>query len=292
MKYRSNSFIAYVPRNQYGKLILKQALAFQKVIGMRMFLIDIIRSNFIFTANPGLKRNQIRHQNELEKFTDFINETLKEKLPENIIPRIGWGRTIRTLILESELGGYEFVILDKGERRNTEGLTNADVDRFVSKSFCPVLLLDKNQPIEQIKQIVIPVDISQQTQKRLYWASFFAKKFDATIKIISALNIDIQKTKSLAFKNADKLRQMLEARGVKCEVEILKVGNKEKHTAILDYIKQDKPQLIIIRRHEEIRFSGRRIGKFVSEIIHGSSIPVFTVGGVTPDFDIEIFKKF
>lgn len=254
---------------------------------MRIFLLDILRSGIFFAFNPRLKKNQDRHQNELNKFTEFIKKVLKNEIPPDIIPRISWGKVVKNLIAESEKGGYEFVILDKNERKNAEGLSRNEVDLFVSKSFCPVLLIDKDYPVNKIDKIVIPIDISQRTKKRLYWATFFAKKFNAKIQIVSALNINIKETKSLAYKNAENLRKMLEKRGVSCEVKLLKVPGKEIHTTVLEYIEEEKPDLVIIRTHQEIRFSGRKIGKFVSGIIHGCQIPVFTVGGVSQNFDLN-----
>lgn len=288
MQYRSNSILAHIPQTADGIHIMKQAIFFTKVLGMRIFLMDVIQPGNLFYSNPKLRKNQERIQNELSKFTEFIKSALNSKIPDEIIPRIGWGKVVNTLIAESERGGYEFVIVDKSEKKNAEGLSRAKIDTYVSKSYCPVLLIDKDNPIDNIKKIVIPIDISQQIKKRLYWATFFAKKFDARIQIVSALNIDIKETRSLAHKNAEDLRKMLEERGVACEVKILKVLNREIHSAILEYIEKEKPGLVIIRTHQEIRFSGRKIGKFVSGIIHGCKIPVFTVGGVTQNFEINM----
>jgi nucleotide-binding universal stress UspA family protein len=114
-------------------------------------------------------------------------------------------------------------------------------------------------------------------KKRLLWTSLFAKKFNAKIQIVSALNIDINETKSLAFKNAEKVKNLLSKQGIECDVKILKVHKREKNKAILDYIENENPELVILRTHQESIFSGRKIGKFVSEIVHGCKMPVFTV---------------
>lgn len=288
MKYRSNSILAHIPQNRYGERILKQALYFANALKMRIFLMDIIKSRTLFSPNPKSKRNQIRHQGALNKFTEFVKKHLHSEIPTNIILRIGWGKVVNTLINESELGGYEFVILDKSEKQNSDGLSKADVDRYISKSFCPVLTINKDFPIEKIHKIVIPINISQRTKKRLYWATFFAKKLNAKIQIVSALNIDIEASKSLAHKKAHDLKEMLENRGVHCDVDILKVHGQELHKAVIDYIEREKPQLVIIRTHQELKFSGKKIGKFVSEVVHTCKIPVFTVGGITSDYDPDL----
>lgn len=287
MHYRSNSILAYIPRTAGGVQVLKQTIFFTKALGMRTFLLDVTRSGNWFTSNPKLKKNQEKIQEELNHFTEFIKNTLHKEIPGEIIPRIGWGRIVNSLISESEQGGYEFVLIDKSGEKNEKGLSRTDINRYVSKSFCPVLLIDKNFQVEHVKKIVIPIDISQHTKKRLYWATYFAKKLKAKVQIVSALNIEMQETKSLAYKNAEDLRKMLEERGVVCEVKIIKVPDRNNHLAILEYIKKVKPGLVIIRTHEEMQFSGRKIGKFVTGIIHGCKMPVFTVGGITQNYDIN-----
>lgn len=287
MKYRSNSILAYIPQNRDGKSILKQAMFITDALGMRIFLLDVIKSGSVFLHNPKSKRNQILHQGALNKFTDFIKNCLDSKIPDNIILRIGWGNIINALIEESELGGYEFYLIDKSKNENGTQLSRTDIDKCISKSYCPVLTINKDYPITEIKNIVVPIDISQQTKKRLYWATFFAKKMNSKIHIVSALNINIEERKSLAYKNASRIKTMLEERAVACEVKILKVHDQEKHTAILNYIQEIKAGMVIIRTHQESRFTGKKIGKFVSEIIHGCTIPVFTVGGVTEDYDFK-----
>ena len=69
------------------------------------------------------------------------------------------------ITLESERGGHEFVIIDKS-KTNENSLTRSDIDRYISKSFTPVLSINKDIPIKEIKNIVIPIDISQRTKKR------------------------------------------------------------------------------------------------------------------------------
>ena len=81
---------------------------------------------------------------------------------------------------------------------------------------------------------------------------------------------------------------MLIKRGLECEMKILKVHQQERHLAMLDHINEEKPDLVIIRTHHENRFTGKKIGKFVSEIVHGCTIPVFTVGGISEHPSLEI----
>ena len=101
-----------------------------------------------------------------------------------------------------------------------------EINELISQSECPVLTVNKDFGAPKIKNIAIPIDITQSTKKRLLWATLLAKKYDAKITILSALNANINEAKSLVLKNARKIRHLLWAHDVKCDIKILKVHNK------------------------------------------------------------------
>ena len=141
-----------------------------------------------------------------------------------------------TFLLEkSKSDGLEFILIDKSNSDHQGALGKNKIDELVGRSKCPVLTVNKDFGVPEIKNIAIPIDITQSTKKRLLWAILLAKKHNAKITILSAL-------------------------------KILKVHNQETHQAILKYLKKEKPELVIIRTHQESIFSNTSIGHFVSEI--------------------------
>ena len=282
MQYRSNSILALIPQSKEGEAILQQVLFFRKSLKMRIFVLNLIQPFSTFSKWFRVKILEQKITEAKEQLKNFIENSIQKNIPDEVIVRIIAGEVIPTLIKESKNGGYEFIIIDKSAEKTTGILTTNEVDKVISRSFCPVLAINKNFPVNDIKKIVIPIDISQTTKKRLWWATFFAKKYGAKVYIVSALNINIPETKSLAYKNAAKIRTMLTERGVSCEVKILKVHQQEKHRVILNYIEEENPELVIIRTHQESMFSDASIGKFVSEIVHGCKMPVFTVAHSQP----------
>ena len=279
----SNSILAFIPQNSNAKSILKQILRFHKPLKMRIFFLNIIDQSSFFPKGFRSKKLDLIKENAKQNLVDFLEKATKKELPDNFIPRIKIGQKLTTLIKESKNGGYDFLVIDKNE----SGLKRTMVNKLINRSHCPVLLTNKEATFKKVKTIIVPIDISQATQKRLFWATFFAKKWNAKVKIVSALNIDISENKSLARKNADHLNKMLTERGVECEVEILKVHNQLKHKVILDYIMEENPELVIIRTHQESIFADKSIGQFVSEIVHGCQMPVFTVGHSTQSLSID-----
>ena len=277
MKNKSHSILALIPPTDEGELILNQALYFQKALGVRIFVLNVIKNlSLIFKLFHAKKTIHLKND-ALVELRKHIKKVIQKEIPKNIILRVKSGEIVPTLINQSKKGGYEFIIIDQSKSSTEGALGMAEIDKFVSQSHCPVLTVNKDYPVNNIKKIIIPIDVSQTTKKRLLWATLFAKKFNAKIQIVSALNINIDETKSLAFKQAEKITRMLTERGVECDVKILKAHKQEKHKVILEYIEEEKPELVIIRTHQESVFAGTNIHKFVSEIVHGCKMPVFTV---------------
>jgi nucleotide-binding universal stress UspA family protein len=276
--YRSNNILALIPPDKEGEKILKQALFFQENLGMQIFILNIIDKPSLFKRLflpekvLDIKKETLKIQQE------FVKKAIGRDIPRNLAIRIKTGNPLKVLMAQSKNGGYEFMIIDKSH--DSGSLIRHEADKIISRSYCPVLTIHKDYPLNEIKKIIIPVDISQATKKKLLWATYFAKKFKAKITIVSALNINLSSRRSLAWKNAEKLKYMLHQRGIDCEVEVLKTKSKEKHKVIHEYIRKENPGLVIIRTHQESNMSGTQIGKFVSEIVHNCKMPVFTVNRV------------
>lgn len=282
MDHNLNSILALIPPNTEGELVLKQSLFFQQALGMRLFVMNVIKSPSIFSP-----KSKVQKENELnevrENLVDFMKNVLQGELPNHIIPRVKMGDTVSTLINESKNGSYEFIVVEKSESSYEGDLTKSDIDKIVSKSHCPILTVNKNFPTKKIKNIVIPINITQCTKKRLLWAKLFAKSFGAKIQIVSVLKEGIAESQSLALRNAEKIKQILVEREIPCEVKILTASDENREQAVLDFIRDEKPDMVIIRTHEETTFTGKKIGKFVSEIINKSEIPVLSVGKYNKD---------
>ncbi|MCF6333536.1 MAG: universal stress protein [Draconibacterium sp.] len=277
MSNNLNSILAFIPQNNEGELVLKEALYFQQTLGMRIFVLNVIKAPSLFSRKFQAKNVESIENEAVQKLNNFVKNVIQKEIPKNIILRVKPGNVVPTLIEESQRGGYGFIVVDKSKSSFKGALHWNKIDKFISQSHCPVLAVNKDFPVREIKKIVIPIDISQSMKKRLLWATLFAKKFGAKIQIVSALNINIDEKKSLAFKNAEKIKHLFWDQGIECEVKILKVHKQKKYKAILKCLKEEKPELVIIRTHQESIFSGNKIGKFVSKIVHGCNMPVFTV---------------
>ena len=284
MENRLHDVLAVVALSDEGKIVLKQAVFLQKVFPFRIFVLHVIPPiKFIFLS----RKVRMLKEQALQNLKDFLKDFFGGEIPANVIPQVIMGKIVPTLIAQGRSDNFFFMILKRSLHQ--KGIPNLlvqnDMDRIIAHSYCPVLSINEDSTPEHLKNILIPIDISESTTKKLLWASLFAKKTSAKIQIVSALKIHIDEQKSLASKNAERIKAMLLERGISCEVEILKASPKNQYESVLDYIETQKPDLVIIRKHNVASKINTTIGDFSKEIIHGSTVPVFTVSQSQSDIE-------
>ncbi|MFY9151716.1 MAG: universal stress protein [Prolixibacteraceae bacterium] len=287
MRYKLLDVLVLVPLNDEGKIVLKQAVILQKILSCRIFVLHVIPQAPFFTNHFNSPKIKKLKDEALQKLKDFTGGFFNGKIPEYIILKVIMGHLVHTLIEQSMGEDFLFIILKNSKHRDEtlNLLDQNDIDKIIGHSFCPILSVRDETTPEEINNILIPIDISESTNKKLLWASSFAKKTKATIHIISALNINIDEEKSLALKNAERIKTMLQERGINSDLEILKVHDQARHEAVLSYISIKKPDFVIIRKHHIVSYFKTTIGDFAKEIIHGSTVPVFTVSQTQKDIE-------
>jgi nucleotide-binding universal stress UspA family protein len=289
MYYRSNNIVVYLSPDYEGKLLLQHSLFFQQTLGMRVFICSINEKPSLFKRILNSEKNRSLNHLTPEKLKEFTKSVVPAKALKHFSFRIRSGRRLPLLIRQSKRGGYEFLMVDKS---NSESALNPDeLDRLISHAFCPVMAVHKNHPITKIKKIVIPVDVTQTTKKKLLWATYFAKKYGAKIIIVSALTLNLDIRKTLVYKNAEKIKSMLSKRSIECEVQILHAHGQKKYEVVLSFIQEEKPDMVIIRTHQESNLNNTRIGNFVSELVHSCKIPVFTVSSFIPAIPDDFVQR-
>ncbi len=151
-----------------------------------------------------LKVKELRDE-AFRKLTNFVADYFKGDIPDHVILKVIMGELVPTLTDQAQGGDFLFMILKRCKRQKgiSSLLQQNHIDKIIGHSFCPVLSVNEDSTQKEIKSILIPIDVSESTSKRLLWAIMFAKKTKAKIQIVSALNINIDAQESLALKNRE-----------------------------------------------------------------------------------------
>lgn len=280
MENKFYDVLAVVPFNDEGKIVLKQAMNLQRILPIRIFILHVVPVVSVIRPFLSAKNIELLKNVAKQKVNEFLKDFFKGEIPSGLIPKIEIGNLMHTLVKQARSKNFHFIIIKRSlQKKRIPGMLDQnDIDKIISQSYCPVLSINDDSTPENLKNILIPIDISEKTDKKLLWASFFAKAAKSKIQIVSALKIDIDEQRSLASKNAESIKSMLLKRGIDCDIDIVKVFNQVNHKVVLDYIEKNKTDMVIIRKHRIASSSEKTIGDFAREIIHGSHVPVFTVG--------------
>lgn len=258
-------------------ITLKQAQFFHDIFDLDITVINVIPSESFFEKTFKNDENKISKDVINKQLIKNVSEQYDGKIPDYIKIKIVEGDLLKTILKYSEKKNYDLIIIKKEKTNNSfDFYKQSFVDEIIASSFCPVITIKETLSVSGIKLILLPLDITQKTKKKLNWAYILAKKFDAKVLLVSALNVPIYKENSLAYQKAEKIKEFFSLKNIECEYEILEAFDKEPHEVVLDFIKQKNPDLVMTMTHKENFTFNKTIGHFSTELIHECETPIFT----------------
>ncbi|MCZ4695002.1 universal stress protein [Ancylomarina euxinus] len=259
-----------------GEDALKQAVFFKKKMNSKITLIHVTpaASNLKSLVQSELnKRLQARAMIRLIRFAKL---QFKGRIPEYVDLRVEIGQHVSTIIEVANSESYNLVIIRKNER--IEGLVGKlkthSADKFVQYIKCPVLSVKDRWTYRGVRNILVPVDIRQQSRDLLNWSIYLGKKLNAHITLISVLNVNIEVEKSLAYRKAKLLERSIRNEGISCEVKIFENTGEDKIETVLQYVKQEKADLVLAQGAQDVLFGDSQSENFISRLLHDSIKPV------------------
>ncbi len=150
----------------------------------------------------------------------------------------------------------------------------------------------KQEPkLNEIKRILLPVDVTKNSDKKVAWAISLAKKFGASIHIVSVQHLEIKSVHSLSYKIGRRIELDILKQGIDVNLVLLKAGKRTADEVVLDYAKIFKPDLLVIMTHQETILFDNYLGAFAREIIHKSTVPVISVVPRKDNLILDFFES-
>lgn len=258
---------------------LKQALIFREVYGAEIILLNVMYKSFSLRFsfwNENLQRQLNKTEKKLKKFTkNFFGG----EIPEYVKLHVTSGNLVKEILDVSEKEKCDLIIIKKRKRMASKtGLFKSEnADKLISKALCPVITIPEKNTEHNIKDILIPVDITKKVTMKIAWAKYIAERFKVKIHIVSVLDLNIEPLKSLAYRKALKIEESMKEAGLDAEVKLLKTNNRPMHDVVLSHIAEVNPDFVLMMTHQESILFDDYIGKFATEVIHRSPSPVFSL---------------
>jgi len=265
-------------------IALKQSYNLAKLSGLDITLLYVLeeRSNFFEKLFGAENKNDEMIDKIKASLTDFANKASQES-GIRITSIVAKGKIYSKIVEMADALQSKFIVMEASSQVFYEGVTKKIVgpvaSRVIRTAKCPVITINSAHNNEGCRNILVPIDLTQESRQKVGWAIEMAKLFGSSVKIVSVLWSVNQKEIVHQLKVlVSQVHDFVETHNVKCTSEIIEVNKEsEEVPAILKYAKENEVDLIMLMTQKETGFIDFFVDSQTNEIIRLSDIPVMSI---------------
>jgi nucleotide-binding universal stress UspA family protein len=160
-------------------------------------------------------------------------------------------------------------------------MVGRNTSRVIRMAKCPVISIGGTYLPDNCNSVLLPLDLTKETLQKTERAISMAKIFGAGIRAVSAIwSVNNPEIMARLILQMDKVKETIEAAGVRCTTHIIETisGEKTAVPLILDYAaKEGDVGLMVIMTQQESALVEFFVGSHAQEFIRLSVIPVMSV---------------
>ena len=211
-----------------------------------------------------------------------IIEKASKKTKVTIMPLLETGKVYEKIIEVSEKILPKYIVLGVNSQpfgSKKRAYLGSNTLRVLKEAKFPVMTVKGKDFRNGCNSIVLPLDLTKETRKKVEKAIELAKHFDSSIKVFSALLTDDAAVVNHLKEQLQQVRDYIFERSVVCTAE-LRTGNKVKDTRvsmILNYVKEVDADLIMIMTQPENDWVAFFVDSTSQDILSQSTVPVISL---------------
>ncbi len=148
--------------------------------------------------------------------------------------------------------------------------------RIVTHAPCPVVTIRNTYNFrDSIDDILVPLDSSVETGKKLPFICDFALQFNSRVHLLKVYNTSLKVIRRRIDKYGEEAMKCMDSKHVKYELENIDVKNVV--SSIHDYATRSNVDLIAIMTDQDTTTANKFLGPYAKELINNSQIPIVSV---------------
>jgi nucleotide-binding universal stress UspA family protein len=274
MNTLKSTIVVPVDFSEQSMIALGQALSLSFYFNTRITILHV--------RETGLGRLFGKTVEDADKAEEKIKELIKENEPRGaqIDYVIDEGLVHEKIIKLAQSLDAAFIVMGvtSGSQTNRKLMGDTAL-KVVRESKTPVITIKGKEHRIGCSNIVLPLDLTEETTQKVSNAIEFAKLGACAIRILSVLFSSDDFTVSRLVRQMEEVRNLIESYNIECTAELVKAIKGEETTAevIIDYAEKVEGDLIMIMTQQETEFEGNSIGSTAEEIIMDSEVPVLSI---------------
>ena len=248
---------------------------------------------------PGLLAGFFSSGDHLVKITDeakdkltILANSLNEEYPDlKIATKVMQGKPYEKILEVAKNEDFGYVVLGENHQgADMEQNLGSTVYHVTLKSPIPVLTVKGDQE-SMGQKILVPLDLTRESKKKIYSALRYGKMYGAKIYLVSALVGGIQMEESRIYKKMKRAKELFEQNGLECETKLFPRSDIDPYQRVLEYCKEIRSDMIMIMTHQEGYTHDNYIGAFAHHIINMSGVPVMSLTSSATNYNFSKLLK-
>ena len=268
-----NHILVPIDFSEQSIIALEQSYNLAQLTKADITLINVIEEPFqlpFFTKieEKGLEK---KIKKELEK---LAAETMK-KLSIHVNTLIVRGKVYEEVNKAAKKLKSSFIVMGTNGSIGIKKFIGSNALRVIRESKCPVITIKGKKHRFGCKNILLPLDLTKETREKISKSIEIAKLFTSTIHLITVLDTDDEFIVKKLRRQMNQVHDFIRESDIPCTVEFL--HNDDVTTAVIDYAKKIKADLLMIMTQEENWTDLMFISSSAQQIINSSDIPVLSI---------------
>jgi nucleotide-binding universal stress UspA family protein len=275
---KANKNVILVPTDFSPQSIiaLEQAVSMSYYFNSEILLLHVLDDWSVKNIFWGNKPQEL----EIEKKLQETGEKYCSSEGIGFKVMVSYGNVSEKVIEVSKNSNIEIIVMGV----NTSGsfkkkLVGNTALEVVKESSVPLITIKGTKHNKGCRNIVFPLDLSEESTQKITNAIDFAKKGNSAIRILSVLFTTDDFLINKLTKQMEEVRSIIESNDIECTAELIKAIKEEETTAqvINDYAHKVEGDLIIIMTQQEKNIKESFLSSTAAEIITSSDVPVMSI---------------
>ena len=237
--------------------------------------------------------NSVLEKNLGEGYENALRQAIEQKLEDFRTQNSNvWGVRMTSMLRKGKIHKEIQEVAKEIDARlivmGTHGASgSSDLERFVlgsnayrtvNSTRCPVFTVQENGKDKiTFDNIILPLDITKSTTKKVDTAIAWAKEFNSTVHVVAVVEFFDEFRKNLEdlLRQLDEVAERLKAEGIKTETAMIR--NTDVAKGVMNYAEENNGDLIIIMTQQETLLNRYLLGSHARKVISESKIPVLSV---------------